>query len=53
MSMTGRDRDLLIEAYTVTQVRVPLAGLRELQATDQDVCAGIYRAPYELGAGQH
>lgn len=34
MSMAARERHLLFEAYTVTQVRVPLAGLGELQATD-------------------
>lgn len=35
------------------QVRVSLAGLGELQEADQDVGAGVHRAPDELGPEQH
>lgn len=35
------------------RVRVPVARHGELQATDQDACAGLYRTIDELGPEQH
>lgn len=44
-----------VEAPKLTrpQIRIPLAGLGELQKTNQDVCAGVHRALDELGPEQY
>ena len=41
------------QADNFAQVRVPLAGFRELQKTDQNACTDIYRAFDGMGPKQY